>query len=455
MKSKLWNKRIPTLVALAIVFASIWITSFIIQRQVLLSGKASADTTPYNISITNTTDTSFTVAYTTNEKTTGAVSLKGESGEIFSDDRNRRSKNPSAFYSHYITVAKLKPSTEYSFAIISNGTAYSDNGKNFRAKTGPPLSPATNGKSLRGQIILPTGEGGDDVLLLIAVSGAELYSTLTSQNGTYNFLLDNIRSKSLDSLISFDDTTKITITAYRQDMRSIIELQGKTLINIPIIQLSSNYTFLSEEETQIASASSSLLTIPTLKNERGEIRILSPRNNASLIDVQPVFQGYALPHQKVKITIHSKENIQVAVTADSNGFWSFRPPRAISAGAHIITIETIGTNGILRQITQSFSVFAIGYQLNEPNPSVTPIMTITPIPTSPQVVTPTTIPSAATPSPASSPTPTPTIFVPTSPPITQYPTEKLPSPGNNTTYFLTVISIGFILAGTILFFVFG
>ena len=56
MKRGIWSKRIPTILALFILFGSIWVTSFLIQTGVIFVGRASPDRIPQNVKISNITD---------------------------------------------------------------------------------------------------------------------------------------------------------------------------------------------------------------------------------------------------------------------------------------------------------------------------------------------------------------------------------------------------------------
>src|SRR3989344_1491448 len=115
MKKGLWSKRMPTIFAFLLLFISIWVTSYLIQTGVIIVGRATPDKTPQNVTIANITDSSFTVAFTTNEKTSGGLSVEevGKNPYVVFDDRNKKTGLPAQageqneFYSHYITVSEL------------------------------------------------------------------------------------------------------------------------------------------------------------------------------------------------------------------------------------------------------------------------------------------------------------------------------------------------------------
>jgi hypothetical protein len=185
---------------------------------------------------------------------------------------------------------------------------------------------------------------------------------------------------------------------------------------IPTIVLSKDYDFR-QSQSPIAPVSGNSVNFPSFTSTSSAVQILTPKNDQTLTDQQPMFRGTSAPDQNVKIVIHSNQAIQTTVKADQNGNWNYRPPSNLSPGTHTITIQALDASGILKTITQSFVVYASGQQINPP-PSGTP----TPTPTK----TPTPTP---TPTPTKIPTPTVAIIVTSipSPTVTVIPTIAIPS----------------------------
>ena len=111
------------------------------------------------------------------------------------------------------------------------------------------------------------------------------------------------------------------------------------------------------------------------------------------------------------------------MVTDAYGNWTFRPTTPAIAWEHTITMVARDVSGILRTITQSFTVFASGTQVSESaTPSATPVVTptsvpiSTPIPTSVPTIIPTipvspTLAPIATITPVISPIPAPEILL--------------------------------------------
>ena len=73
MRNTIWQKRIPTLLGILFITIGIGITTYLIKTGVLFTTKAGPSEDPHNVRITNITDSSFTVSYTTANKVVGSV----------------------------------------------------------------------------------------------------------------------------------------------------------------------------------------------------------------------------------------------------------------------------------------------------------------------------------------------------------------------------------------------
>jgi len=435
----------PTLLAFLLLFISIWVTSYLIQTGVIIVGRATPDKTPQNLKIANIADSSFAVTFTTNEKTSGALSVEeaGKNPYLVFDDRNKKTGQQNDFYSHYITVSDLAPQTSYNFTIIVDGENYQTGDQKYFVRTSPSIRQVPpSQKPIAGRGLLPDGEEAADTIVELKIQGAQQITALTSDNGEFTIPTSSIRKEDLSGYLKLSPETLITIVLRRQDLSSTIQTLFENVESLQLLTLAQDYDFTDIEEIE-PSTKSSELKAPVPKLTPGNIRILSPIENESFVDSRPLLRGTALPNQKVKIKIES-ETIIDEVTADRNGVWSYRPPNPIGQGQHKITIETIDSFGVSKILTSSFTVFASGSQVAESaTPSATP--TSTPIPTTP------TSPPGQSPTGAA-PTPTPTVILSITIPPTQIPIVTPAPPGNTSSLVLTAISILLIFAGSALLF---
>jgi len=184
--------------------------------------------------------------------------------------------------------------------------------------------------------------------------------------------------------------------------------------SVPTITLSNNYDFIQEiSPTASKSAKSSSDSFPSVAPPKDYIKpqIINPKDNQSINNQKPQFRGTSLPNEKVEIIIHSSQELTTQVTADNNGNWTYQPSNNLSPGEHTITIKTRDSSGILKTITQSFTVFAATVPGVSVTPSVTPIPTLKIIPTLSPILAVTPSPTIVTLIPLSTATPVPSSVI--------------------------------------------
>ncbi len=404
MNNQLFNRRIPTIFGIGFVILAIVLTTFIVKSQTNFKSKASNSEEPRNVKITNLSDSSFTLTYQTDATTSGSVNYgQGkELGNTGLEDLDKEKGNFSSKNIHSITVKKLSPNTSYHLVIVSGQNTFLNNGTPFEIATPPTISSPSAAKSqVKGKVILPDGNVPQEALVYLSAKNSQLLSTVVGKNGEFNFSLDSLRSEDLNSYFKLNDNTSLELTTISNSLKSTVFVSFSVADSIPTITLSNNYDF-TNEITPIASksAGSKSVSFPavTAKPESLKPQILSPKKDQSFTDQQPQFRGTSLPNENVQITIHSTEQIQTQVKADSNGNWTYRPPSSLSPGAHTITIQTKDAAGILITLVQSFTVFAQGSQVSESaTPSGTSTQKLTPSPTNTPTLfpSPTSIPSAS------------------------------------------------------------
>jgi hypothetical protein len=335
----------------------------------------------------------------------------------------------------------------------------------FEVTTGTEISSLPpEQEPMIGTVILPTGGAPKEAILYVTAGGAQVTSTLVKKDGTFILPLNSIRTTDLSSYYNFPQNGSIDILVIGDTLTSSVQISTSQIHPVPTITLSNNYDFRSSD-IPTASGSANLESFPDFSSlstntASSSPLIASPRKDQGYSDPQPLFRGKGVPDEEVEIEIHSQENIQTKVTTDKNGNWSFRPTEPLSPGKHTITIRTKDSSGILRTITQTFTVFLSGTQVAEaatPSATLTPTRTPTPSPTPTKTPTPTpTKIPGVTITPTITPTPTSVINTPTPTLIASYisptPTDKpLPATGNTSIMTAGIIGVVVTLIGGLLF----
>jgi hypothetical protein len=440
MKESIWNKKIPTIFGIIIITIGVGITTFLANQSTLFKSNASASDQPQSVRITNITDTSFTVSYTTAGQAPGSLNYGKDKalGQSALDDRDQQSGNLSNYNIHNITVQRLSEKTQYFFTITSGQENYLDNNQPFSVTTGPKLSNPPNQEPITGKVILPDGTTPNAALIYVTMNSAQVISTLVKSDGSYILPLNSLRTTDGSTYYTFAKDTNIKILAVADSLSSNASLSISQIHPVPVITLSKNYDFTTgETATASATALDSFPSFDSTSSAKPAPKILTPKDNQTFTDQQPLFKGTGLPNQDVQIVIHSDVPIKTNVTTDSNGNWNYRPTTPLTAGDHTIAITTKNSSGILQTITQAFVVYASGEQ-TYPAISVTP-----------------------TPTPAKKPTPVVTLAptVTASPSATQTkggtsvsPTTLLPDTGNPSIVTVGIVGTVISALGGLLFF---
>lgn len=452
MRNSIWSKRIPTLLGIFILTFGLGLTTFLANKDTIFQIRASANQQPQNVRITNVSDTSFTVSYTTVDKSTGSINygITQSLGSSVLDTRDRQTGDLKEYKIHNIEVTNLTPMTTYYFTIISGQNTYLNSNQPFQLTTGPKLeNNLEENRKIKGSIILPSGSNPLEAIVYITSDTSEVFSTLVKQDGTYEIPLSNIRTNNLSSYFPFTEKSVVKMLAYGDTLISNAYFLISQAQAVPTITLSKDYDFVTNEETT-KNPEVNINTFPSLESTSSasgkKPQILTPTKDQGFSDDQPLFKGTALPKESVQIIIHSDENIQTQVTTDRNGNWTYRPSENLSPGEHTITIITRDASGILKTITQSFVVFASGTQIANAAGSPTPTPTVVPKPTSTPTPTPTVIPSVINnfvSTPTSTLTPTPVS--------TTSGQGVLPPAGNPSIMAIGILGIAISVIGTFLF----
>lgn len=386
MIERLWDKRIPTLLGISLIAFSVILTSIFIKNRTIFKSSAIAIDDPRNITITNISDTSFVLSYTTEANVTGTVNF-GENtnlGLTGIEDIDKEKDTASLNMIHATTLNNLTPNTKYYFVINSGQTTFLKNNVPFEIVTGPSISAPTSKQTpIKGSVILPDGSIPSQTIAYLTIKGAQTLSTLVNNDGSFTFALDSLRSEDLSSYFQLAEDSNIKITFVSDSLVSrVLSLYNQTN-PLPAVTLSNNYDFSIESSTPIASASPGvggfqeiLPSLPLEKKATKSPIILVPKKDQSFTNPQPEFRGTSLPNEKVEIIIHSPDTITAEVTADSRGNWVFSPQTNLTPGSHTLTIQTKDAFGMVKTTTQSFIVYAAE------NPTPTPFLTITPTATS-------------------------------------------------------------------------
>ena len=427
MKNSLWQRRIPTLLGIMMIVVGIGVTTYLASKGAIVTTKAGPTETPQDVRVTNISDNSITVSYTTEAQVIGSINYGRDKslGQTTLDDRDDEGVISPRFV-HYVTLKNLSPSATYLFSITSGANTYLKDGNPYEITTAPSIRANVDEDSLlKGTIIYPE-QYSKEAIIYITSQDASTISTIAKDDGNYSSLLNILRDKDLSSYFGFNENTVFDMLVVGQGTTSNVKFTIPASKELPPITLSEGFDF-TQSKNEVASESAqegfSALVFQT-ETPIKTPQIITPEENQTFVDSQPRFSGVATPNTVIDIEIHSDDNIKAQVFVDAKGNWSYRPPSALSPGQHTIKITARDSSGILRTIISAFTIFEAGTQVAEAAPpsasqspttpppqSPTPTPTIAVVPSLIPTATPTLIPTIL-PTTTISPTPTPIIAQP-------------------------------------------
>lgn len=411
-KIKPQSKRLPSLLGLLILLVGLTGGVFLIQRIRSLNTKATSETSPSQIRITNISSYSFTVSWITQNTNTGLVEF-GESaslGQSQKDSRDKERSTPEKYLTHYVVVDGLKSETKYYFQIVSSGAKFGNSNKPFEVTTGPQKVPNDNDLA-QGKILTPEGQPANGAIVYLSIANAVAQSSLTDSGGNWMIPLSTARSLDLQSFSNYDRNAQLEEIFVQGDSKTASATLTTGDDNpTPDITLGQTYNFLGQlqqtnstdpsiiKQTFADDLPSSPSGFSTINDP--DLTIIFPTEDENVNSPLPEFSGTGPKGVKLNIKIESEQEISSETTADQKGTWKWATNTPLAAGIHKITVFYTDSEGFVRQTTRSFSILATGAS-DLPSFTATPSgLTTTPTPK---------VSPSATPSPTKIPSATPTL----------------------------------------------
>ncbi len=174
---------------------------------------ASGSVDPKNVVISNVTSNSATISWMTDGPATSSVHLTSgtSSTSPITDVRGAARRK-----THYIEIANLNPSTEYTFKIKSNTDDYATpEGGDFKFKTTPVSTDTPIPSPVYGSVI---GASGDDAIVFLIVEDSSVYPASAIINSSGNWILDlsALRNNSAD-LVKVESDSNVALVVYGHD----------------------------------------------------------------------------------------------------------------------------------------------------------------------------------------------------------------------------------------------
>ncbi len=385
-------KKIPTIVGLFLIIFIIG-AIVVLQNVFLAPSNASGSQAPSSVHMSNVSDSTFTVSWTTQLPTTGTilVSAPGKSNQIYYDDRDSSGKL-NTYTTHSVTVRDAKPETNYSITLLSNSKYYDNKGRAYSLQTAQALPPNTIGlEPAYGTVHTTTDRPEDGALVYLTIDGSQELSTLTKSSGLWLIPLNQIRTADVTSYLPTVDRMTEHIIVEAEGLESSAVTDTLNDSPVPEMQLGKTYDFRRQQAKVQGATALALRPTPTLPTAAvlGDttsrtfiVSLTTPGQGAGLTTTHPLIQGTGIPGKYVGVSVGITQIMSGSAKVDPNGLWSYTPPKALAPGNQSVTVTSVNQLGKTVAITHTFEVFKSGTQvLGDATPSATLEPTDTPIDT--------------------------------------------------------------------------
>jgi hypothetical protein len=436
------QKRLPALLGILFMVGGAFAGVIIVLQGTFFSPQASPETVPQKVKITNLTENSFVVSWTTQGQAVGYILLGEDEKQLkrsVADQRDQLSGEGGQYKMHHIYVRELRPSTTYYFKIGSGERElFDNNGVPFTVQTAAVLGTPPPPETIYGTVLTPAKTAADDTIVYVGIPGSTPLSALVQQKGSFAIPLSTARTLTLDSYVSIDPSTTIEMLvqsgrgeesrvraklSQAQPLPDIVLSSSGQVVDISgqapasddadstssrgDIPSSPGYDPLSRVMTGTTTGESKFVfeNVSLLVEEASEVISIEqlPADHVTIPSLQPNFSGQAPPNTTLTVTINSPRAYVDTVSADDLGNWSYEVPGELEPGPHTISISYTDENGILKQVKRTFIVSAYASEgtpsyISTPSASLAP--SITPRPTTSQITqapSPTTTVRAALP----------------------------------------------------------
>lgn len=381
--------RIPTIIAVILLMLAVGAGVFLVQNQQLFRIGASPDIAPQDVRISNISDTSLSVSWTTDKATAGSLKWGETAGQI---NKVQPGDETAGQNVHLVTLSGLSPEKNYYFKISSDGTDYDNSGIPWQTATGAALEPSANSKVISGTVMTATGEPAAGALVYLTGTGIATLSTKTTSSGSFLIPLGSLRNSGLTAYadLSSNPVLQLYVQAGPSGISSAQFLP--TLTSLPTMVLGKTYDLRNQSDQAGSEVGGVNLNIPEqsapvskfdINNATASpapsktVTLKSIDNGETLTTTKPELIGEGPVGVKITITIRSTAPITGTATVSSNGTWKWDPPANLAPGEHTVTISWKDAAGALQTLTRTFVVSAAEGPAFVATPSASPSSLIT------------------------------------------------------------------------------
>lgn len=265
--------QIPTILGLLILFVAL-ISGVLLfgQGTGVFAPRATAETTPKNIRISNVTDKTFTISFYTEESTIAFVKYGEEGGSLSkqaSDDRDQLSGVVKDYHLHHITLRGLSPSKNYSYVLGTGSSTFDDEGKPYSLSTAvkPSQSPS-NSQTVYGNVTKNDKSPAEGSVVYIYSEGMGALSSLVKSSGSWGISLSNAFNIEKSNYATLTDESILDVKVQGAELDLLSNLQTTIAAAQPVVDMVLSRSGEAMGSTKSASSSASTAgDLPTVDKD--------------------------------------------------------------------------------------------------------------------------------------------------------------------------------------------
>jgi hypothetical protein len=198
------NKAVlPTFLGVGVILVGLTFGIILLQNLDVFRLESSADISPNSVRVTNQSDSSFSVSWTTNTKTKGDVLWGTRANNLLHVVEGDET------YIHFVTILGLEPNSEYFFKVRSSGKMFGNSTQPWRTQTGPILNAPSNPLIITGSVLFSSGTPASDVLVHTNIDSSSTVTTKTKEDGSWILSLGYVRKEDLRSYAQIDELSSV------------------------------------------------------------------------------------------------------------------------------------------------------------------------------------------------------------------------------------------------------
>jgi len=285
---KLLEKRFPTIIGVVLLFLTLGAGVFFLETGPgIFTPRATPQTTPKSVKVTNTTDTTVTISFITDDVTVGFVKYGNSAKSLniqSNDDRDQLSGKVNTYNTHHVTLRNLQPNTTYFFTLGTSASAtFDNNGQPYVVKTAERAGTQSLAQTIYGTVLNQQSSAAEGSIVYVTVEGATELSTLVRSSGTWAIPLAQLRSTSgsKDPDVTSNTPMKIMVQGKTAaDTASLTTNVGQPQFPVKTITLGQNSTEVASANPT-ASPATNPTAAPTTAASTGATPSSSPRPTAT------------------------------------------------------------------------------------------------------------------------------------------------------------------------------